>query len=148
MKVVVQRVSQASLTVDGQEAGAIGPGLVVLAGFRDDGDGELDWMAQKVIGLRVFPDDEGNMNRSLEDIGGGLIVVPNFTLYGDCRKGRRPSFTAAAAPETASPLYDRFVERLQATGFDVVSGSFGAYMHVSLVNDGPVTLIIERERSG
>ncbi len=149
MKVVVQRVSRASLTVDGQDAGAIGTGLVVLAGFcDDDADAELDWMAQKVIGLRVFPDDEGNMNRSLEDIGGELMVVPNFTLYGDCRKGRRPSFTTAAGPDTASPLYDRFAERLRASGLNLVSGSFGAYMRVSLVNDGPVTLIIERERSG
>lgn len=149
MKAVVQRVSGASLTVDGQDAGAIGAGLVVLAGFsNEDGDAELDWMAQKVIGLRVFPDEEGNLNRSLGEIDGELMVVPNFTLYGDCRKGRRPSFTAAADPDVASPLYHRFAERLAANGCRLVSGAFGAHMHVSLVNDGPVTLIIERERSG
>ena len=149
MKVVVQRVSRAKLLVDGEVGGEIGRGLVVLAGFRDeDGDAELDWMAQKLLGLRVFPDDEGNLNRSLGEIDGELMVVPNFTLYGNCRKGRRPSFTAAARPETASPLYDRFVERLAANGLSPVSGKFGAHMHIDLVNDGPVTLIIERERAG
>jgi D-tyrosyl-tRNA(Tyr) deacylase len=146
MKVVVQRVSSAKLTVDGETAGSIGRGLVVLAGFRDqDSDAEPEWMAQKVLGLRVFPDEEGNLNRSLQEIGGQLMVVPNFTLYADCRKGRRPSFSAAAAPQTASPLYDRFVEQLAANGAELVSGRFGSHMYVDLVNDGPVTLIIERE---
>jgi len=134
------------LRIDGEPAGAIGPGLVVLAGFcGGDAAAEVEWMANRVLGLRVFPDEGGNLNRALEDIGGGLVVVPNFTLYGDCRKGRRPSFTDAARPETASPLYDRFVEHLRASGRPVVSGRFGAHMHVGLVNDGPVTLIIERE---
>jgi len=149
MKVVVQRVSCARLIVDGEAAGEIGRGLVVLAGFRDgDGDAELDWMSQKVLGLRVFADSEGSLNRSLEEIDGQLMVVPNFTLYGSCHKGRRPSFTAAADPETASPLYDRFVDRLAADGVSLVSGKFGSHMQVDLVNDGPVTLIIERERAG
>ena len=146
MRVVVQRVARASLKIDGEPAGEIGPGLVVLAGFRDaDTDAELDWMAQRVLGLRVFPDDAGNMNRSLEEINGGVVVVPNFTLYGDCRKGRRPSFTDAARPELASPLYDRFLARMRAGGLPVVAGSFGAHMHVELVNDGPITLVIDRE---
>ena len=145
MRVVVQRVSRAALSIDGEPAGSIERGLVVLAGFRDaDGPAELDWMASKVLGLRVFPDEGGNLNRSLEETGGGLLVVPNFTLYGDCRKGRRPSFTDAAQPETALPLYEQFVARLREGGRPLVSGKFGSHMHVELVNDGPVTLIIER----
>ena len=145
MRAVVQRVSRASLLIDGKPAGSIGQGLVVLAGFRDeDGAAQVEWMAAKVLGLRVFPDEAGNLNRALEEIDGGLVIVPNFTLYGDCRKGRRPSFTDAARPETASPLYDRFVELLRDGGRPVVAGRFGAHMHVELVNDGPVTLIIDR----
>ena len=146
MKVVVQRVSEATLTVDGKEAGRIGPGLVVLAGFRDqDTAVEVDWMARKILGLRVFADEEGNLNRSLEEIPGGMVVVPNFTLYADCRKGRRPSFTKAAQPEVSAPLYDEFVSRLGESGLTVVAGKFGAYMQVGIVNDGPVTLILERD---
>ena len=149
MRAIVQRVSEASLAIGGRPAGAIEAGLVVLAGFRDeDTQSDLEWMANKVCGLRVFPDDEGNLNRGLEDIEGGVVVVPNFTLYGDCRKGRRPSFTDAARPETASPLYTRFVELLRRSGRPVVSGEFGAHMHVSLTNDGPVTLILERQGDG
>ncbi|MBM3472415.1 MAG: D-tyrosyl-tRNA(Tyr) deacylase [Armatimonadetes bacterium] len=145
MRVVVQRVSRAVLLIDGEPAGSIGQGLVVLAGFRDeDGPAHVEWMAAKVLGLRVFPDEAGNLNRALDEIGGGLVVVPNFTLYGDCRKGRRPSFTDAARPETASPLYDEFVRHLQGGGRPVVGGKFGAHMHIELVNDGPVTLIIDR----
>lgn len=145
MRVVVQRVSRAALSVDGEPVGGIEAGLVVLVGFRDaDGPEELDWMAGKVLGLRVFPDEAGNLNRCLDEIGGGLVVVPNFTLYGDCRKGRRPSFTDAARPETALPLYEQFVARLRVAGVPLVTGKFGAHMHVDLVNDGPVTLIIDR----
>ncbi len=149
MRVVVQRVGRAALAIDGEPAGSIEQGLVVLAGFcAADGPSELEWMAAKVLGLRVFPDADGNLNRSLEDIQGGLLVVPNFTLYGDCRKGRRPSFTEAAPPETALPLYEEFVARLEAGGATPVRGRFGAHMHVELVNDGPVTLIIERGGEG
>jgi len=145
MRVVVQRVSRAALTIEGEPAGTIAAGLVVLAGFREgDGPADLDWMAGKLLGLRVFPDDVGNLNRSLEEIGGELVVVPNFTLYGDCRKGRRPSFTDAAQPETALPLYEQFVACLRERGASPMSGKFGAHMHVELVNDGPVTLILER----
>ena len=149
MKVVVQRVSEASLTVDGEPAGSIGAGLVVLAGFRDaDTEAELDWTARKVVGLRVFPDGEGNLNRCLEEVAGGLVVVPNFTLYGDCRKGRRPSFTKAGSPAASAPLYERFAEMLEESGLPVVRGIFGAHMHVALTNDGPTTLVIEREADG
>lgn len=147
MRAVIQRVSRAKLSVDGEVTGEIGRGLVVLAGFRDeDTDAELQWMAQRIVGLRVFPDEDGNLNRSLHKIGGDMMVVPNFTLYGDCRKGRRPSFTQAAGPEAASLLYDRFVAGLRGSGLHLVAGSFGSHMHVDLVNDGPVTLIIEREK--
>jgi D-tyrosyl-tRNA(Tyr) deacylase len=140
-------VSRAALRIEGEPAGEIGPGFVVLAGFRDEDTlAELEWMAQRVLGLRVFPDEAGNMNRALDEVGGGVVVVPNFTLYGDCRKGRRPSFTDAARPETAAPLYEEFAARLRRSGLPVVSGSFGAHMHVELVNDGPVTLVIDRER--
>jgi len=146
MRAVIQRVSRAALRVEDQPVGEIGRGFVVLVGFRDeDGAAELDWMAQKVLGLRVFPDEAGNMNRALDEIGGGLLVVPNFTLYGDCRKGRRPSFTDAARPEVSSPLYDAFVGRLRAGGLPVVAGVFGAHMHIELTNDGPVTLILDRD---
>ncbi|MGQ9730262.1 MAG: D-aminoacyl-tRNA deacylase [Candidatus Zipacnadales bacterium] len=146
MRVIIQRVSQASLKIEGQLAGKIGPGLVVLAGFRDeDTVAESEWIAKRVLGLRVFPDEEGNLNRALEDIKGGLVAVPNFTLYGDCRKGRRPSFTEAARPEHAAPLYEYFTDYLQASGLLVIRGKFGSHMHVELVNDGPVTLIIEKD---
>ena len=145
MRVVVQRVSRAALLIDGEPAGSIGQGMVVLAGFRDgDGPAQVEWMAAKVLGLRIFPDEAGNLNRALEEIDGGLVIVPNFTLYGDCRKGRRPSFTDAARPETAAPLYDRLVQHLCDSGRPVVSGRFGAHMQIELVNDGPVTLIIDR----
>ena len=146
MRVVLQRVSRARVTIDGRVSGEIGRGHVLLVGFTP-GDSEegLEWMARKVRELRVFPDDEGRMNRSLEDVGGGLLVVSQFTLYGDTRKGRRPSFVHAAPPEIAIPLYERFVEilRVGAPG-PVETGEFGAMMDVELVNDGPVTLVLER----
>ncbi len=146
MKCVVQRVSEASLTVDEKPVGSIDGGLVVLAGFSDsDTQEQLDWMARKIMGLRVFADEDGNQNLALEETGGSVVIVPNFTLYGDCRKGRRPSFTRAGDPATSSPLYDQFVELIQFSGIPTVAGVFGSSMQVSLVNDGPITLIIERE---
>lgn len=145
MRVVLQRVSRARVTVDGRTTGEIGPGLLLLVGFIEgDGEEALAWMAEKVVGLRIFPDEEGKMNRSLEEAGGAVLVVSQFTLYGDARKGRRPSFIEAARPETAVPLYERFIELLRATGRPVATGQFGAMMDVELVNDGPVTLILER----
>jgi D-tyrosyl-tRNA(Tyr) deacylase len=145
MRIVLQRVSRARVTVEGRATGEIGPGLLLLVGFTEgDGDEALAWMADKVAGLRIFADDEGKMNRSVQDMGGGLLVVSQFTLYGDTRKGRRPSFVEAARPDVAIPLYERFLERLRATGLPVQTGEFGAMMQVELVNDGPVTLILER----
>lgn len=145
MRIVLQRVARARVTVEGRVTGEIGRGLLLLAGFTDSDDEEtLRWMADKVVGLRIFPDDEGRMNRSVDEVGGGLLVVSQFTLYGDARKGRRPSFIEAARPETAIPLYERFVEMLRATGLCVGTGEFGAMMDVELLNEGPVTLILER----
>ncbi len=145
MRVVLQRVSRAKVTIEGRVSGEIGRGLLLLVGFTDaDTPDALAWMAEKVVGLRIFPDDEGKMNRSLDEAGGGVLVVSQFTLYGDARKGRRPSFIDAARPEVAIPLYERFVELLRGTGLDVATGEFGAMMDVELVNDGPVTLILER----
>ena len=145
MRVVLQRVSRARVTVDGRVTGEIGRGLLLLAGFTEgDTEDALAWMTDKVVGLRIFPDDEGKMNRSVQEVGGGLLVVSQFTLYGDARKGRRPSFVDAARPEVAIPLYQRFVQLLRATGLPVGTGEFGAMMDVELVNDGPVTLILER----
>lgn len=146
MRVVLQRASSASVTIDGEVVGEISPGLVLLVGFTEsDDESVLEWMADKVIGLRVFNDDEGKMNRSLEEVSGDLLVVSQFTLYGDTRKGRRPSFVKAAGPDQAVPLYERFLDLLRerAPG-RVESGRFGAMMDVALVNDGPVTLVLER----
>jgi D-tyrosyl-tRNA(Tyr) deacylase len=145
MRIVLQRVRRARVTVQDRVTGQIGAGLLLLVGFKDgDGEETLAWMADKVVGLRVFADDEGKMNRSLDESGGALLVVSQFTLYGDTRKGRRPSFVEAARPEIAIPLYERFVERLRAGGRTVQTGEFGAMMEMELVNDGPVTLILER----
>jgi D-aminoacyl-tRNA deacylase len=139
VRAVVQRVAEASVTVDGEVVGEIGPGLLVLLGVhRDDGEAEADRIAEKLLALRVFGDDEGRMNRSVVDVGGEILCVSQFTLYGDTRKGTRPSFGDAAAGEVAEPLYERVRERLGAEG-----GVFGAKMDVALVNDGPVTLVIE-----
>jgi D-tyrosyl-tRNA(Tyr) deacylase len=142
----VQRVARASVTVEGKVVGAIERGLLILLGVtHDDGDEQAAWLANKVAGLRIFEDDEGKMNRSLLDVGGGALVVSQFTLYGDASRGRRPSFTAAARPEVAEPLCDRFVELLRDAGVTrVESGAFGAHMMVEIHNDGPVTLILER----
>ena len=145
MRIVLQRVSSARVTVGERVTGEIGPGLLLLVGFTEgDADDALAWMAEKVSGLRIFADDDGKMNRSVQDAGGGLLVVSQFTLYGDTRRGRRPSFIEAARPEVAIPLYERFLQMLRATGLPVQTGEFGAMMQVELVNDGPVTLILER----
>ncbi|HEU4451491.1 MAG TPA: D-aminoacyl-tRNA deacylase [Longimicrobium sp.] len=145
MRIVLQRVSRAKVTVEGRVTGEIGRGLLLLAGFTDgDSEEALAWMADKVVGLRIFPDDEGKMNRSVEEADGAILVVSQFTLYGDTRKGRRPSFIDAARPEIAIPLYERFVALLRATGRRVETGEFGAMMDVELLNEGPVTLILER----
>jgi D-aminoacyl-tRNA deacylase len=145
MRLLLQRVSRAEVRIDGRVVGNVRRGFCLLVGFtHGDGVEQVDWMAEKVIGLRLFGDDEGKMNLSLEDVGGGLLVVSQFTLYGDARKGRRPSFIDAARPEVAEGLYDMFVERLRARGLQVETGEFGAMMEVDLVNDGPVTLWLER----
>jgi len=145
MRVVLQRASEASVSVEGRVVGEIGPGLVLLVGFtQGDGEAELQWMADKVTRLRVFPDASGKMNLSLEESGGGVLVVSQFTLYGDTRKGRRPSFTRAAPPAIAIPLYERFLGLLEARiPGRVREGEFGAMMEVALVNEGPVTLVLE-----
>ena len=145
LRVVVQRVSRASVTVHGRVTGSIGRGLLVLVGFAPaDVPPQVEWMADKVAGLRVFADDEGKMNRDLAAVGGAVLVVSQFTLYGDASKGRRPSFIGAAPPEVANPLYEGFIAALRARGLRVETGEFGAMMDVELVNDGPVTLILER----
>lgn len=133
------------MDVAGRTVGEIGVGYLVLAGFAPgDSDDQLAWMAEKLHGLRLFPDDEGKMNRSLDEVGGGVLVVSQFTLYGDARKGRRPSFIGAAPPAQAEALYERFVALLRQRGLEVATGAFGAMMAVELVNDGPVTLLLER----
>ena len=145
MRVVLQRVSSASVTIDGEVAGEIGTGFCLLAGYAPDDTPEVvSWLAEKVAGLRLFSDAEGKMNLGLADVGGALLVISQFTLYGDASKGRRPSFIAAARPEIAIPLHDRFIAELRASGLTVATGRFGADMKVALVNDGPVTLILER----
>ena len=148
MKVVLQRVSRAEVRVTSRVTGKIGPGFLVLAGFAPtDTEAQLAWMAEKIIGLRVFGDAEGKMNRDLAEVNGGILVVSQFTLYGDASKGRRPSFIDAAPPNLAIPLYEKFVAFLKEKGggkIAVETGEFGAMMDVELVNDGPVTLILER----
>jgi D-aminoacyl-tRNA deacylase len=145
MRVVLQRVSKASVTIGGRVAGAIGPGFCLLVGLtHSDTDATVDWMAEKVAGLRLFADADGKMNLGLEEAGGGVLVISQFTLYGDAAKGRRPSFIDAARPETAIPLYERFVAALRGRGLEVATGEFGADMQVEIHNDGPVTLILER----
>ncbi len=149
MRAVVQRVGSAQVTVDEHVVGQIGRGLLVLLGVApDDGDDQIAWVAEKVAGLRIFPDDEGKMNRSLLDLGYGALVVSQFTLYGDVRKGKRPSFVKAAPPEHAEPVYERFCAALAACGVPVERGVFRADMQVSLVNDGPVTLVIDSPERG
>ena len=145
MRVLLQRVTRAAVHVGERTIGRIDRGFLLLVGFtQTDGDVELQWMADKIVGLRVFPDDQDKMNRSITDVGGALLVVSQFTLYGDAIKGRRPSFVDAARPEVAIPLYERFIGLLRERGIGVETGEFGASMQVELVNDGPVTLWLER----
>jgi D-tyrosyl-tRNA(Tyr) deacylase len=146
MRCVVQRSGAARVDIDGQTAGAIERGLVVLAAFApDDTERELAWMAAKLPDLRIFNDDQGRMNVSLRDAGGGILLVSQFTLYGNCRRGNRPSFVDSAPPDEARVLYERFGRLLRVQWPEVAEGRFGADMKVSLLNDGPVTLIIDRE---
>ncbi len=143
---MLQRVSSASVEVEGETVASIGRGVLLLVGFRrGDDDASFSWMIEKICNLRIFPDEEGNLNRSLREVGGEVLCVSQFTLYGDCRKGRRPSFTEAAPSEEANVLYNRFVDMFSASyEGKVASGVFGAMMNVSLVNEGPVTLVLER----
>ena len=147
MRALLQRVSHASVTVDGQVVGHIGQGLLVLLGVgRDDSEVQVKALADKIVYLRIFGDDEGKMNRSLLDIGGEVLVVSQFTLYADTRRGRRPSFTDAAPPSVAEPLVERFKDAIAAYGLTVADGIFGAYMQVELLNDGPVTIWLDSEQ--
>ena len=144
MRAVVQRVSRAAVTISGETVGETGRGLLVLlAVAHDDAQPQVDWLAEKIAGLRVFPDEAGKMNRDITEAGGSMLIVSQFTLYGDCRKGRRPSFIGAAAPEIAVPLYEAFIRAVRGLGVEVAAGKFGADMRVELVNDGPVTLILD-----
>lgn len=148
MRAVVQRVSRASVEVDGSTVGAIGPGLMVLLGVSgQDGPKEAAWLAGKIAGLRIFPDAQDKLNLSVTDMGGQVLVVSQFTLWGDCAKGRRPSFGRAAGGEAAKPLYLAFVDELKKLGLAVATGEFGAMMEVSLVNSGPVTLLVDTEKT-
>jgi D-tyrosyl-tRNA(Tyr) deacylase len=148
MRIVLQRVSQASVSIAGRTVGRIDRGFCLLLGItHGDTAAEADWLADKVAGLRLFSDAEGRMNLGLADVGGSVLAVSQFTLYGDASKGRRPSFIAAARPEEAEPLYQAFIAALRARGLAVETGEFGAAMLVEIQNDGPVTLILERDAS-
>ncbi|HEX2249570.1 MAG TPA: D-aminoacyl-tRNA deacylase [Gemmatimonadales bacterium] len=145
MRVVLQRVSKASVTIDGRVVGSIGQGFCVLVAYtHSDTHAQVDWMAEKIAGLRLFSDAAGKMNRGLSDVGGAVLVISQFTLYGDISRGRRPSFVEAARPELAIPLYDRFLGALRERNLQVAAGEFGADMQVEIHNDGPVTLILDR----
>ena len=147
MRAVVQRVSGASVEVDWRVVGEVGKGLLVLVGVEEgDRESDADYIAEKTAGLRIFNDDEGKMNLSVGDVGSGVLLISQFTLHGDCRQGRRPSFISAARPETAIPLYEGVAQRLRAAGLPVATGEFGAHMHVSLVNDGPVTVLLDSKK--
>ena len=146
MRAVIQRVSRARVDVDGKTVGETGPGLLILLGVgRNDTSADADYLAKKIAGLRIFEDDAGKMNRSLLDVGGAALVVSQFTLWGDCRKGRRPSFIDAAPPEQAEALYLEFTAKFSSQGIVTATGRFGAMMEVHLVNDGPVTLILDSQ---
>ncbi len=146
MRIVLQRVRASQVTVDGEVIGQIGRGLNLLVGLAEtDTEAELDWMAKKCLELRLFPDEDGRFNFSVREIGGELLVISQFTLYGDCRKGRRPSFDQAAAPQRAEQLYEQFVHKLRQSNLRVETGKFGAMMQVLIENDGPVTMVLERE---
>jgi D-tyrosyl-tRNA(Tyr) deacylase len=145
MRIVLQRVSQASVTIAGQVVGSIDRGYCLLVGFtHGDTQAQVDWMAEKVAGLRLFSDADGKMNLGLDEAGGSVLVVSQFTLYGDTAKGRRPSFIDAARPELAIPLYERFLDALRGRGLRVAAGEFGADMQIEIHNDGPVTLVLDR----
>jgi D-tyrosyl-tRNA(Tyr) deacylase len=147
MRAVVQRVSRARVTVNGEVTGEIGAGLLVLLGVcEDDSEDDARYMADKLVSLRIFPDDDGKMNRSLVETAGRMLVVSQFTLFGDCRKGRRPSFIKAARPEVADSLYRVFVVEVQGRGIQTATGRFQAHMDVELVNDGPVTLLVDSRK--
>jgi D-tyrosyl-tRNA(Tyr) deacylase len=147
MRAVIQRVSHAKVEVEGQLVGQIGPGLLVYLGVgKDDSATDAEFMADKLVNLRIFADDAGKMNRSVMDIAGGILLISNFTLLGDCRKGRRPSFDAAGPPEPAEALYEKVAELIARSDVPVAKGSFGAYMQVTSVNDGPVTFLLDSTR--
>lgn len=144
MRAVIQRVKFASVTINGQITGSIGPGVAVFLGIhRNDGEAARDWMADKIVNLRLFPDQDEKMNLSLADIGAEMLIVSQFTLYGDCRKGRRPGYSEAAPPEVAEPLYNQFIKQINQKGIRTATGIFQAKMEVSLINDGPVTLLVD-----
>lgn len=148
MRAVVQLVSKASVTVDGETVGEIGHGLLVLLGVgREDSTKDAEFLSKKIVGLRIFADQNGLMNKSLVDVGGQMLVVSQFTLYGDCRKGRRPSYNDAAPPEQANTLYEYFMERVHQEGIAVQSGTFQAMMEVQLTNQGPVTIILDSKKN-
>jgi D-aminoacyl-tRNA deacylase len=147
LRSVVQRVTRAAVRVEGETVGKIDLGLLVLFGVGEkDGSADLDWMVDKIVGLRIFEDEEGKMNRSILDAGGEILMVSQFTLYGDCRKGKRPSFSTAAPPEQAKILFEQAVEKVREHGIHVETGVFQAEMQVELVNDGPVTLLLDSEK--
>lgn len=148
MRAVIQRVSRASVTVEGEVVGTIGAGLLVLLGIAEgDDEAAAEYLAAKTLGLRVFEDEAGKLNRAVTEIGGGVLVVSQFTLYGDARKGKRPSFDRAAKPDAANRLYEHFVQRLRAAGVHCETGRFQAMMDVELVNDGPVTILVDSEKA-
>ncbi|OLN32275.1 D-aminoacyl-tRNA deacylase [Desulfosporosinus metallidurans] len=147
MRSVIQRVKRASVTVDGKTVGKIAMGLLILLAVGpEDGQGDLTWMVDKLVGLRIFEDEEGKMNRSVQDVGGEILMVSQFTLYGDCRKGKRPSFSAAAPPEKAKLLFEQIVEETRRRGLKVETGVFQTEMEVALINHGPVTILLDSEK--
>lgn len=147
MRAVLTRVKHASVTIDGQVKGKIGPGFLILLGVtHEDTEAQAVKLADKLTSLRIFEDEDGKMNRGLETVNGEILVVSQFTLYGNCKKGRRPEFLAAARPEVAIPLYEKFVELCRGKGFHVETGEFGAYMEIDSLNDGPLTLVVDTDQ--
>lgn len=147
MRAVIQRVSRAKVAVDGWTTGEIGQGLLVLLGVgQEDSEADVNYLAEKIAGLRIFEDEDGKMNRSVADVGGSVLAVSQFTLYGDVRRGKRPSFDAAAVPDQARRLYENFVERIRAAGLHCETGRFQAMMQVELVNEGPVTILLDSKK--